>query len=121
MNCISACAAGAGKSLCFQLPPYANWNGQGRFTVVVGPLIALMRDQVDKCLERGLDAVVFNSQSPETLRMCTLADIVADEPSTRLLYTTPESLQLPRLRDALKVRSAWPCKLALFQFVCCAC
>src|SRR5579862_7020824 len=48
---------GAGKSLCYQLPG-SELPGT---TVIVSPLISLMKDQVDKLQEVGLDAVQVNS------------------------------------------------------------
>ncbi len=60
---------------------------------------------MDKCLEKGIEAAVFNSDVPDLLKQRLCSDIISDEPSLRLLYTTPESLQQPRLRDALKVRT----------------
>lgn len=46
---------GGGKSLCFQLPPLAKDAG---FTVVISPLIALARDQVNRCQDSDIDAEV---------------------------------------------------------------
>ena len=77
---------GAGKSLCYQLPAMLL---DGR-TVVVSPLIALMKDQCEKLKARGVTAVQLNSQ-------CTAAEVDAAEAaiangSARIVLTTPERL-----------------------------
>jgi ATP-dependent DNA helicase RecQ len=79
---------GGGKSLCFQLPAMAN-NG---LTVVVSPLIALMKDQVDGLHAGGVPATFLNSslragESRERLRGLHAGQY-------RLLYVAPERLML---------------------------
>ncbi|KAG2434182.1 hypothetical protein HXX76_007908 [Chlamydomonas incerta] len=90
---------GGGKSVAFQLPCHTRAHG---FTVVVCPLLALAKDQVDKCDERGIYAERWNCEVPEPRKASIAKDMVCDEPSLRLLYTTPESLQTPKLLDSLK-------------------
>ncbi len=55
-DCLVVLPTGAGKSLCFQLPPLAKDSG---FSVVVSPLIALARDQVSRCQDLDIDAEVM--------------------------------------------------------------
>jgi len=89
---------GSGKSLCFQLPALAR---QG-LTLVVSPLIALMRDQVAQLGELGVSAAALNSatEPPERQR---IAKSLRDR-SLRLLYVAPERLMredtLATLQDA---------------------
>ncbi|KAG2447299.1 hypothetical protein HYH02_007629 [Chlamydomonas schloesseri] len=90
---------GGGKSVAFQLPCHMRAHG---FTVVVCPLLALAKDQVDKCDERGIYAERWNCEVPEPRKTSIAKDLVCDEPSVRLLYTTPESLQTPKLLEGLK-------------------
>jgi ATP-dependent DNA helicase RecQ len=80
---------GAGKSLCYQAPALA----RGGLTLVVSPLIALMRDQVAQLDALGISAAALNSASePDERRR--VFDGLRDR-SLRLLYVAPERL----LRD----------------------
>ena len=79
---------GGGKSLCFQLPAVMRPG----LTVVVSPLIALMKDQVDALTSAGIPATFLNSTlGPDEarLRLRTL-----HEGGYRLLYLAPERLAL---------------------------
>src|SRR4051812_21222447 len=77
---------GAGKSLCYQLPALLL---PGR-TVVVSPLIALMKDQVESMRECGIAAVQLNSAigSDES----RAAHAAAVDGTARIVMTTPEKL-----------------------------
>ena len=89
---------GSGKSLCYQLPALAR---QG-LTLVVSPLIALMRDQVAQMRELGVNAAALNSSSDGQERQRIEAAL--RDRSLRLLYIAPERLArddtLAMLRDA---------------------
>ncbi len=86
---------GAGKSLCYQVPAML----MPGMTVVVSPLIALMRDQFDKLSELGLEAVQVNSAIPtgEIRRACAKIGRRAVE----FVFTTPEQLAGNDLRPLL--------------------
>lgn len=79
---------GSGKSLCFQLP--ALLAPKGRSTIVISPLIALMRDQVARLQELGIPAAAYNSGVDEYERDQILADV--RNGLLCLLYTSPEQL-----------------------------
>ncbi len=58
--------------------------------------------QVNAACDRGLECEVFNSSVEEARKAAIIRDLCSSAPSTRLLYTTPESLAMLLLRDALK-------------------
>jgi ATP-dependent DNA helicase RecQ len=86
---------GAGKSLCYQLPALLL---PGR-TVVVSPLIALMKDQCESLRELGIPAVQVNSAIDSEEARAT-EQAVADG-SARIIMTTPERLAEPAFLELL--------------------
>ena len=86
---------GGGKSLCYQIPALLLEG----LTVVVSPLIALMKDQVEQLRANGVPAVFLNSSlSPEAYQ--ENMDYVRDG-SAKLLYVAPETLLTPRIFSLL--------------------
>ncbi|RKF04485.1 ATP-dependent DNA helicase RecQ [Tenacibaculum lutimaris] len=79
---------GGGKSICYQLPALF-FEG---VTLVISPLIALMKDQVDSLKANGIPATFFNS-SQSTQEQQEVFDAIASK-SIKLLYVAPESLSL---------------------------
>src|SRR4051812_16826941 len=79
---------GGGKSLCFQLPAMMRPG----LTVVVSPLIALMKDQVDALQENGVPATFLNSSIPAGESRQRIRKLHDGE--YRLLYVAPERLML---------------------------
>jgi ATP-dependent DNA helicase RecQ len=81
-------ATGAGKSLTYQLPALLL---EGT-TIVVSPLIALMKDQLDMLRERGItDVVALNSTLSEDQELRARERIASE--NLRIVYTTPEKLE----------------------------
>ena len=86
---------GGGKSLCYQLPPLV-----GEVTdVVVSPLVALMKDQVDALEAIGYPAAALHSQMSQEERSNVRDRLAAGE--LRLLFTAPERLVNSGLLDLL--------------------
>ncbi|KAK9866526.1 hypothetical protein WJX84_003241 [Apatococcus fuscideae] len=100
---------GGGKSVLYQLPPLTN---EYAMTIVVTPLLALAMDQVNRCEEVSIDACTWNSETPESTKQMIARDILSGQPSYKLLYTTPESLRLPTLREALLEAAASGCLMS---------
>jgi len=87
---------GAGKSLCFQLPAVAREG----LTLVISPLIALMKDQVDALTASGVPATFLNSSlssDDNATRRRGLA-----EGAYKLLYAAPERIMSPGFIDDLR-------------------
>jgi ATP-dependent DNA helicase RecQ len=87
---------GAGKSLCYQLP---GLQMKGT-TIIVSPLISLMKDQADKLEARGVEAEALNSTLSERERREALARIRRREAD--FVFTTPEQLADPAFVAKLK-------------------
>ncbi len=89
---------GGGKSLCFQLPALA-LEGTA---IVISPLIALMKDQVDSLIANGIAATFFNSSQPYEVQQQVLKDL--QDGQLELLYVAPESLpQLNYILTSIKI------------------
>jgi len=86
---------GGGKSLCFQIPALLR-NG---LTIVVSPLIALMKDQVDQLEAAGVAATYLNSALSAAESRKRLRGLHQGE--WRLLYAAPERLMLDNWRENL--------------------
>jgi len=89
---------GAGKSLCYQLPALLLPGT----TLVVSPLIALMKDQCEKLRELGIAAVQLNSAVAADEIDAAEAAIAAGE--ARIVFTTPERLADPAFVDLVAAR-----------------
>ncbi len=87
-DCVGIMPTGAGKSLTFQIPARL----LGGTTLVISPLIALMKDQVDAVREVGLRATFINSSLPPEERRDRIAGIIAG--AYELVYAAPEGIEL---------------------------
>ena len=87
---------GGGKSLCYQIPSLM-LNG---LTVVISPLIALMKDQVEQMREAGVPALFLNSSLDLETYNRNMAAV--REGRVKLLYVAPESLLTSRITSLLE-------------------
>ena len=87
---------GSGKSLCYQLPAMI-LDGA---TLVVSPLIALMKDQVDALRARGLPATFINSSISESEQRARIEALRRHE--HKLVYVAPERFRSGRFNSALQ-------------------
>ena len=96
-NTLAILPTGAGKSLCFQIPALT-FDG---LTIVVSPLIALMKDQVDNLRKNGVHAVAYinsmqNSDTKERIYRLLNAS------KLKMLYVAPETFVDNKLMSILK-------------------
>jgi ATP-dependent DNA helicase RecQ len=106
------------RSICYQLPACL----LGGVTIVISPLLALMKDQMEALNEKGIPVACINSSQTETEKKAILERVVPSlfnkpgsgsngkvastdktkMPTPVLLYITPESIQTDRMRTVLK-------------------
>ncbi|WP_163933802.1 DNA helicase RecQ [Paraferrimonas sp. SM1919] len=94
---------GGGKSLCYQVPALAT---QG-LTVVVSPLLSLMKDQVDSLVQLGVNAAYLNSSVANDEQAAIMEQV--NNGQLKLLYVSPERLGRGHLMQRLSY-----CNVALF-------
>jgi ATP-dependent DNA helicase RecQ len=104
---------GGGKSVCFQVPAMA----MGGLCVVVSPLIALMKDQVEQLNRRGIHAVaIYSGMSQRAIDIALDNCIYAQSNPVRFLYVSPERLQTEIFRTRAVKMSI--CLLAIDEAHC---
>ncbi len=89
---------GIGKSVCYQIPAMINEE----LTVVISPLIALMKDQVDVLKKRGFDATYINSSLGSKTRDKRYENIKTGK--YRIIYVTPERFRKNEFIESLSGR-----------------
>jgi ATP-dependent DNA helicase RecQ len=99
---------GGGKSLCFQIPALylaqrENAPATKPLTLILSPLVALMKDQVDGLEARGLDVTMINSLLDNKERTRRYEGIASGKYS--MLYVTPERFRKPEFLTVLAQRT----------------
>lgn len=102
-SCIGVLPTGSGKSLCYQMPAMMMEG----VSLVVSPLIALMRDQVEGLRRLGMSAARYDSSLNDEEKADLLTCLEAGE--VKLLFAAPESLESPWMVNALE-----HCPLGMF-------
>jgi len=109
-DCLVVMPTGGGKSLCYQIPALV----QEGLTLVVSPLISLMKDQVDQLLANGVAAACLNSTMTREQQQQVMADCRTGR--VRLLYIAPERLMMDNFLESL---AHWqPAMLAVDEAHC---
>ena len=92
----AAMPTGGGKSICYQLPSVV-LDG---LTIVISPLVALMKDQVDEAVENGIRAAFINSSLSPEEASAVYSDLFRG--NIQLLYLSPERLALEGYYEKLQ-------------------
>nr|MBA2503015.1 RecQ family ATP-dependent DNA helicase [Pyrinomonadaceae bacterium] len=95
-DCVVVMPTGGGKSLCYQLPALMSDGA----TIVVSPLIALMKDQVDALHARNLPATFINSSVDYEEQKARIAGV--RNGNYKLVYVAPERFRSERFVEALQ-------------------
>ncbi len=100
---------GMGKSLCYQIPAIAHQHRAAadqqrgkNLSLVISPLIALMKDQVDSLMARGIDATFINSSLDRREREFRYGGV--GQGNYDLLYVTPERFRKPEFLEVISRR-----------------
>jgi len=94
-DCVVLMPTGGGKSLCFQLPTLI----RDGITVVISPLISLMKDQVDGLIASGVNAALINSSLTQSAIVTVIEQIKSGD--VKILYIAPERLGIPEFEATL--------------------
>ncbi|USS95994.1 ATP-dependent DNA helicase RecQ [Serratia symbiotica] len=94
-DCLVVMPTCGGKSLCYQIPALV----MDGLTLVVSPLISLMKDQVDQLLANGVSAACYNSTQTREQQLAAMAGCRSGQ--IKLLYIAPERLMMDSFLDSL--------------------
>lgn len=95
-NCLVIMPTGAGKSICYQIPAL-QFSG---ITIVVSPLISLMKDQVDTLNKKNISAIYINSTLSHNEYFQIQKNILSNK--YKIIYISPERLEIRNFIEFLK-------------------
>ncbi len=98
-NALLVMPTGMGKSLCFQIPARVFADEGLGLTIVISPLIALMKDQVDAALAKGFRTCFINSSLTSEERAARYRRLARGD--YELIYVTPERFRIPEFLEAV--------------------
>ena len=98
-DCLAIMPTGAGKSICYQIPALI-FSG---ITIVISPLISLMKDQVDTLNKRNIPAIYINSTLSKTEYLTILRNAIKG--FYKIIYIAPERLEVAEFIDFLNTIS----------------
>jgi len=99
---------GGGKSICFQIPAliFGQNKNDPRTTIVISPLISLMKDQVDALNRKGIPACYINSSmsknKQQEIYKLIESDPTKNENSIKIIYVSPERLKSTKFISVIK-------------------
>ena len=93
---------GGGKSICFQIPAiiFGQNKKSPQITIVISPLISLMKDQVDSLSSRGIPACYINSSLSQKQQLETFELIKLNK--IKIIYVSPERLKSKKFIQLIK-------------------
>lgn len=101
--CLAVLPTGAGKSLCYQLPALMRARSRNQLSIIISPLQALMKDQVDGLVSKGIvNAGTINGMLTMLERSRTIEGIVKGD--IDLLWIAPEQLRNSTVKSAIMQR-----------------
>jgi ATP-dependent DNA helicase RecQ len=95
-NALVLMPTGGGKSLCYQVPALSRFGT----AIIISPLIALMKDQVDALISKGIEAAFLNSSLSHTEQNQIQSNLLAG--NIKLLYVSPERMMTPYFMDLIE-------------------
>ena len=94
-NALILMPTGGGKSLCYQIPALVRPGT----AIVISPLIALMKDQVDALLKKDIKAALLNSSITKSEQRVIEKDLISGK--LKILYVSPERIMTPFFQNIL--------------------